>query len=149
MVPKSNTGSASLGSHRNQIHGLSDTMHLVACASPQEPLEDAPRTALLADLTEGERWEGFWSSDAYFVRCTRAGGEIEWFRLADDEKPSARREGKKDATRVLMFPTRGTNAGPASKGVSRGVKTRVLVAKSPDGRRMLVGTANRAPRHGE
>jgi len=120
-------------------------MHLVACASPQEPLEDAPRTALLADLTEGERWEGFWSSDAYFVRCTRASGEIQWFRLADDEKPAAR---KKDATRVLMFPTRGNNGAKATAG-TKALKTRVVVAKGPDGRRMLVGTANRAPRHGE
>ena len=62
-------------------------MHLVTCATPSEPLEDAPTTALLSDLTEGERWDGFWSSssDGYYVRCTRTGGAIEWFKLADDE----------------------------------------------------------------
>src|SRR5690242_11321473 len=130
-------------------------MHLVSCATPQEPLEDAPRTALLADLTEGERWEGFWSSDAYFVRCTRAGGEVEWFRLADDEDKQDRLNGRKqdakDATRVLMFPTRGVRS--AASGQGSGAKprrqTRVVLAKGPDGRRMLVGTANRAPRHAE
>lgn len=130
-------------------------MHLVACATPQEPLEDAPRTALLADLTEGERWEGFWSSDAYFVRCTRATGDIEWFRLADDEEKQDRLNGRKqdksdnqdkqDATRVLMFPMRGVHAASAKPRR----QTRVVVAKGPDGRRMLVGTANRAPRHAE
>ena len=126
-------------------------MHLVACATPQEPLEDAPRSALLADLTEGERWEGFWSSDVYFVRCTRAGGEVEWFRLADDDDKQDRLSGRKqDATRVLMFPMRGAHAAnghPASAKPRR--QTRVVVAKGPDGRRMLVGTANRAPRHAE
>jgi hypothetical protein len=110
-------------------------MHLVPCACPQEPLEDAPRTALLADLTEGERWEGFWASDAYLVRCTRATGEVEWFRLADDDANRAEKVGrKKEATRVLTFPIRSRSAR----------QTRVVIAKSPDGRRMLVGTAGRA-----
>lgn len=110
-------------------------MHLVACPTPQEPLEDAPRTALLADLTEGERWEGFWSSDVYFVRCTRAAGDVEWFRLADDEAQDARSGRKGEPTRVLAFPTRGTRAPRR--------QTQFVVAQSPDGRRMLVGTAGR------
>ena len=103
-------------------------MHLVCCATPQEPLEAAPRTALLADLTEGERWEGFWSSDdAYFVRCTKENGDVHWYSLADDEatKPTL-----KPATRVLSFPTAGR------------LQTRVIVAQSPGGRRMLVGSAS-------
>jgi hypothetical protein len=127
-------------------------MHLVACATPQEPLEDAPRTALLADLTEGERWEGFWSSDAYFVRCTRAAGEVEWFRLADDDdKQDRKKRSEKDATRVLVFPMRGPGGASGIIGATAKPRrqTRVLVAKGPDGRRMLVGTANRAPRHAE
>jgi hypothetical protein len=113
-------------------------MHLVPCACPQEPLEDAPRTALLADLTEGERWEGFWASDTYLVRCTRGTGEVEWFRLADDAAERADKAGRKtdtnEGTRVLVFPTRLRSPR----------QTRVVVAKSPDGRRMLVGTAGRA-----
>lgn len=107
-------------------------MHLVICAMPQEPLEAAPRTALLADLTEGERWEGFWSSDdAYFVRCTKENGDVNWYKLADDE---AAKPKLKAATRVLSFPT------------SRRLQTRVIVAQSPSGRRMLVGSAGRPSR---
>ena len=103
-------------------------MHLVSCSMPHEPLEAAPRTALLADLTEGERWEGFWSSDdAYFVRCTKESGEVFWYRLADDAAAKPR---LKPATRVLSFPT-------ASR-----LQTRVIVAESPSGRRMLVGSAS-------
>ena len=99
---------------------------------PQEPLEAAPRTALLADLTEGERWEGFWSSDdAYFVRCTKENGDVNWYQLADDE---AVRPKLKPATRVLSFPT------PAR------LQTRAIVARSPNGRGMLVGTAGRVSR---
>lgn len=108
-------------------------MHLVTCATPQEPLEAAPRTALLADLTEGERWEGFWSSDAYFVRCTKENGEVNWYQLADDEANRPSKRGQ-TPTRVLQFPTRGTAAR---------LQTRVVVAQSPSGRRMLVGSAGR------
>jgi hypothetical protein len=109
-------------------------MHLVSCASPQEPLEDAPRTALLADLTEGERWDGFWSShsDSYYVRCTRDGGEIEWFELADDIAEPA------STPDVRVLPLR-----PATQGHTR---VAVVVAQSPDGRRMLVGSARRTTR---
>ena len=106
-------------------------MHLVSCDSPREPLEDAPRSGLVADLTEGEQWDGFWASDsdAYFVRCTRSGGETEWFKLADDE-------GAQTATepRVLVLH-------PKSQS-----RVSVVVAQSPDGRRMLVGSARRTNR---
>ncbi len=105
-------------------------MHLVSCASPQEPLEDAPRTALLADLTEGERWEGFWSSDSYYVRCTRDDGGVEWFALADDiAEPDA-------APGARVLPLRPHHH----------TRVAAVVAQSPAGRRMLVGTARRAPR---
>ena len=109
-------------------------MHLVSCASPQEPLEDAPRSALLADLTEGERWDGFWSSgsDAYYVRCTRTGGAVEWFQLADDvAEPTTPAD-----PRVLALR-------PKTQFQSR---VSVVVARSPDGRRMLVGSARRNTR---
>jgi hypothetical protein len=106
-------------------------MHLVSCATPQEPLEDAPRTALLADLTEGESWDGFWSCDAYYVRCTRSSGAVEWFEVADDEATLQPIE-----PRVL--PLR-----PKTRGSSSRVS--VVVAQSPDGRRMLVGGSARRP----
>ena len=109
-------------------------MHLVSCATPPEPLEDAPTTALLSDLTEGERWDGFWSSqsDGYYVRCTRTGGAIEWFKLADDESVAAPRS----ETRVLALH-------PKLRGQSR---VNVVIAQSPSGRRMLVGSARRTSR---
>jgi hypothetical protein len=109
-------------------------MHLVSCATPSEPLEDAPRSALLSDLTEGERWDGFWSSqsDAYFVRCTRRGGETEWFKLADDDSAAAPR----NDPRVLVLH-------PKVRVQSR---VNVVVAQSPSGRRMLVGSARRTSR---
>ena len=87
-----------------------------------------------SDLTEGERWDGFWSSlsDGYYVRCTRTGGAIEWFKLADDEPVAAPRS----ETRVLALH-------PKSRGVSR---VNVVIAQSPSGRRMLVGSARRTSR---
>jgi hypothetical protein len=107
-------------------------MHLVSCDRPQEPLEDAPRSGLIADLTEGEQWDGFWSSDsdAYFARCTRTGGETEWFTLADDEAPQA----SSSEPRVLTLRPKTQS------------RVSVVVAQSPDGRRMLVGSARRTTR---
>jgi hypothetical protein len=106
-------------------------MRLVSCPSPSEPLEDAPRTALLADLVEGERWDGFWSSqsDAYYVRCTRRQGEIEWFKLADEVASSS----EPVEPRVLALRSK---SAPHSR-------VAVVVAQSPSGRRMLIGSARR------
>ena len=110
-------------------------MHLVSCASPQEPLEAAPRTALLADLKEGERWEGFWSSDLYFVRCTRLGGEVEWFRVADED----------------IAPPRATDSRTPHRGARATVpvsqnRVAVVIARSPNGQRMLIGSGRRTAR---
>src|SRR5262249_45175364 len=109
-------------------------MHLVSCACPPGPLEAAPRTALLRDLVEGEQWDGFWSSksDAYFVRCTRRGGETEWFNLADDDAPAA----QETRARVLAIRPR----------TSSHARVAVVVAKSPNGQRMLVGSTRRTMR---
>jgi hypothetical protein len=105
-------------------------MHLASCAAPSEPLEDAPRSALLTESTEAERWDAFWSSDAYYVRRTSQQGEIQWFELVDDE------------------PTHTIDARVLTLQTKTRPRTRVtvVVAKSPDGRRMLVGSAGRAPR---
>lgn len=110
-------------------------MHLVSCACPQEPLEAAPRTALLADLKEGERWEGFWSSDVYFVRCTRQEGDVEWFRVADED----------------IAPSRGTDSRTphrAARAVLPASQNRValIIARSPNGQRMLIGSGRRTAR---
>lgn len=115
-------------------------MHLVACARPQEPLEDAPRSALLADLTEGERWEGFWSSDAYVLRCTKSDGEVEWFQLADDVSAVNTSENRSlTGAEARVLPFRYARSRVYGRQA-------VLVAKSPEGRRMLVGTAHRSTR---
>jgi hypothetical protein len=113
-------------------------MHLVPCACPQEPLEAAPRTALLADLIEGECWDGFWSSqsDGYFVRCTRSGGEVEWFQVADEIVDETAESARALEARVLTIR-------PKTQARSR---VTVVVARSPAGRRMLVGNARRTTR---
>lgn len=114
-------------------------MHLVACQTPQGPLEDAPISALLsAELGAGDRWQGFWAADSYLLRCTREDGTIEWFAVADDapaitNAKGADRRQRGTGTRVLQFPLRQ-------------MQTRVVVAKGPDGRGMLVGTARRGNR---
>src|ERR1043165_6470328 len=104
-------------------------MHLVTCACPQEPLEQAPRSALVADHSDEGEWDAFWSleSDEYLVRCTRAGGDVQGFRVEDDVDSAAARP----ESRVLEF--RRPNYG----------RTAVIVAESPSGRRMLVGSARR------
>jgi hypothetical protein len=109
-------------------------MHLVSCPTPQEPLEAAPQTALLMDRAEGERWDGFWSADSYVLRCTRRGGEIEWYMLADDAELAVHSAEARSQTR---------NAGGAPDSRAR---VNVVVARSPNGHRMLVGSARRSTR---
>jgi hypothetical protein len=113
-------------------------MHLVACQTPQGPLEDAPTSALLGtEMDGGDQWSAFWSSDAYLVRCLRADGSVEWFEVSDEIAPpstDARKERRSPTgTRVIEFPLRR-------------LQTRVVIAKGPDGRGMLVGTARRSNR---
>jgi hypothetical protein len=110
-------------------------MHLVACAQPQEPLESAPRSALLAESADGadEQWDGFWSasSDDYFVRRTRLNGETQWFRLEDDADSRTPEQREQAEPRVLMLRS------------AYRARVNVVVAKSPNGQRMLVGSARR------
>jgi hypothetical protein len=127
---KSNNGVTTVSPSATRQIAL-PAMRLVSCATPPGPLEDAPRTALLADLTEGERWDGFWSADAYYVRCTKDAGDVAWFRLADDVAPPI-----SSGARVLALRPTGRSASRVS----------VVVAQSPNGRRMLVGSARRFPR---
>ena len=109
---------------------LQRIMHLVSCATPAEPLEAAPRSALLTEAAEGEQWDAFWSSDVYYVRRTTSQGEIEWFSVADDE-PTRTAD-----LRVLTLRPKALTRSRVS----------VVVAQSPDGRRMLVGSARRTNR---
>jgi len=111
-------------------------MHLVSCPppTPHEPLEAAPQTALLTDHAEGERWDGFWSADSYVLRCTRRGGEVEWYMLADDADV---------ATHSGEARPQSRNGAVAPDARSR---VNVVVARSPNGHRMLVGSARRSTR---
>jgi len=106
------------------------SMHLASCAAPSDPLEVAPRSALLSDSTDAEQWDAFWSSDAYFVRRTTGRGDVEWFELVDDEPTN-------------MLDARVLTLQPKTRARTR---VAVVVAQSPDGRRMLVGSAGRTPR---
>ena len=118
-------------------------MHLVSCNTPSGSLEAAPRTALVAEPSVGENdpadlWDGFWSSqtDGYYARCTHRDGEVEWFEVADEptEGPS---DASKDASDV---------APRQRSAVCTGARVAVIVARSPDGRRMLVGSGRRGSR---
>jgi hypothetical protein len=115
-------------------------MHLVSCPPPtsQEPLEAAPQTALLMDHAEGERWDGFWSADSYVLRCTRRGGEVEWYMLADDEELGG--GGAVHSTEIRPAARSGVATPDARSRVN------VVVARSPNGHRMLVGSARRSTR---
>lgn len=113
-------------------------MHLATCSPPhpKDALEAAPppSAALLGEDVDGEHWDGFWShlSDAYYVRRTGRDGATEWYQVADDASSTvADSDG-----RVLEFR-------PQYHAKHR---VTVIVARSPGGRRMLVGTSGRSAR---
>ena len=111
-------------------------MRLVPCSPPTEPLDAAPRTALLGDMEPGTDWAGFWSqaTDAYYTRCTTSGGATHWYRISDDSEGGLTLSSSTPTTRVLPF------RGDAMRRVS------LILAASPSGRPMLVGSARRATR---
>jgi hypothetical protein len=111
-------------------------MRLVPCSPPTEPLDAAPRTALLRDLEPGTDWEGFWSrsTDGYYTRCTTSEGSTQWYRISDDSEGGLTLAASSPVTRVLPF------RGDAMRRVS------LILAASPSGRPMLVGSARRANR---
>ncbi|MEO5567529.1 MAG: hypothetical protein ABIR92_03510 [Gemmatimonadaceae bacterium] len=110
-------------------------MRLVPCSPPSEPLDAAPRTALLLDLEPGTEWEGFWSraTDAYYTRCTSSEGDMYWYRISDEGEGGISLS-RTSGARVLPF------RGDAMRRVS------LILAASPSGRPMLVGTARRGAR---
>ncbi|HKW11682.1 MAG TPA: hypothetical protein VJO33_14950 [Gemmatimonadaceae bacterium] len=119
-------------------------MHLVSCTTPPGSLEAAPRTALLADpsASESDQWDGFWSpqTDAYYARCTHRDGEVEWFALADDEAVS----NAPDADAAQLSALKHTRDGMQHDAARQGARVTVIVARSPDGRGMLIGSGRRA-----
>jgi hypothetical protein len=111
-------------------------MRLVPCSPPTEPLDAAPRTALLRDLEPGTDWDGFWSrsTDAYYTRCTTSEGATHWYRISDDSEAGLTLTPSVPVARVLPF------RGDAMRRIS------LILAASPSGRPMLVGSARRATR---
>ena len=114
-------------------------MHLAICSPPhpQDALEvaPAPSAALLSEHVDGDQWDGFWSadSDGYYIRRTHGDGGTQWYQVVDDGGT----QGPVSVDpRVLEFR-------PQRRAQHR---VAVIVARSPGGRRMLVGTAGRTPR---
>ena len=114
-------------------------MHLVSCARPIEPLEDAPRSSLLIESPSGS-WNGFWSTtdESYYARWTRTDGAEEWYRLAEEEVGA-------DGTRGTAGGKKPTPAlgvrmqGPVRANARRRVM--LLLARSSSARTILVGNA--------
>jgi hypothetical protein len=113
-------------------------MHLVSCARPLEPLEDAPRSSLLTESASGN-WTGYWSTtdEGYYARWTRLDGGEEWFRLveeAEGEGPRGTAAGKRPT------PALGVRMqAPVRANARRRVM--LLLARTSSARGILVGNA--------
>jgi hypothetical protein len=115
-------------------------MHLVSCARPTEPLEDAPRTSLRTESPTGS-WKGFWSTteDVYYTRCTREDGTEEWFTLVEDATEAS----------TLAQLEAGLGPQPMRRGASprrngtagTGRHVMLLLTRSASARGILVGNA--------
>jgi hypothetical protein len=81
-------------------------------------------------------WDGFWSSssDAYYARHTAGDGHTQWYRMDDDTTGRDIEKSAVPLPRVLTF------RGDAMRRVA------LVVANSPNGRPMLVGSTKRAAR---
>lgn len=114
-------------------HAPPRDMRLVPCSAPPEPLDAAPRTALLRDLEPGTDWEGFWSrtTDGYYTRCTTTAGATHWYRISDELKDTISVPLSAPGPRMLPF------RGAAMRRLS------LVLAASPNGRPMLVGSSAR------
>ena len=114
-------------------HAAPSEMRLVPCSPPSEPLDAAPRTALLGDIEPAADWEGFWSraTDSYYTRCTTHEGATHWYRITDESMEVASLGAVTTASRVLPF------RGAGMRRVS------LILAASPNGRPMLVGSSAR------
>ena len=107
-------------------------MHLVSCARPIEPLEDAPRSSLLTESASG-KWNGFWSTtdEGYYARWTRVDGGEEWYRLVEEPVTATPRK---------VTPPLGVRMqAPVRANARRRVM--LLLARSSSARGILVGNA--------
>ncbi len=120
-------------------------MHLVSCARPSEPLEDAPCSSLLIDNTKGA-WTGYWSTmdEGYYARCQRPDGSEEWFRLYE-EGIGIRATPMASVAAIPAAPTRvSTHPGVGMDDTTRARAQRrvmLLLARSASARGILVGSA--------
>ena len=120
-------------------------MHLVSCARPNEPLEDAPCSSLMNDAPKGA-WTGFWSTtdEGYYARCLHPDGSEEWFRMYE-EGIGIRATPMASVAAIPAAPARAA----AHPGVGMDDTTRaraqrrvmLLLARSASARGSLVGSA--------
>jgi hypothetical protein len=121
-------------------------MHLVSCARPNEPLEDAPCSSLLTENANGA-WTGFWSTkdEGYYACCRHADGSEEWFRLYE-EGIGIRATPIASVAAIPAAPLRGAarNQAVAMDDLTRARAQRrvmLLLARSTNARGILVGSA--------
>jgi hypothetical protein len=121
-------------------------MHLVSCARPNEPLEDAPCSSLLTENANGA-WTGFWSTkdEGYYACCRHNDGSEEWFRLYE-EGIGIRATPRASVAAIPAAPLRGASrAQPVDMDeVTRARAQRrvmLLLARSPSARGILIGSA--------
>lgn len=117
-------------------------VQLLPCNRPTGLLESAPRTSLRVEAEHGPgEWEGFWSDDErYYLRCARADGAEQWYRIEDEHgvlqfRPRRRSPAPADAR--LTAPGLECSCEPAPS------RHAMLVSARNGGRAMLVGTWRR------
>ena len=119
-------------------------MHLVSCARPNEPLEDAPCSSLTIDAAKGA-WTGFWSTmdEGYYARCQHPDGSEEWFRMYE-EGIGIRATPRGSVAAIPAAPMRSAHQGVGMDDTTRARARRrvmLLLARSTSARGILVGSA--------
>ena len=121
-------------------------MHLVSCARPNEPLEDAPCSSLLTENVNGA-WTGFWSTkdEGYYACCRHTDGSEEWFRLYE-EGIGIRATPIASVAAIPAAPLRGAarTQPVAMDDLTRARAQRrvmLFLARSANARGILVGSA--------
>jgi hypothetical protein len=119
-------------------------MHLVSCARPNEPLEDAPCSSLTFDAAQGA-WTGYWSTtdEGYYARCQHPDGTEEWFRMFE-EGIGIRATPMTSVAAIPAAPLRSVRREVGMDDTTRARAQRrvmLLLARSTSARGILVGSA--------
>ena len=119
-------------------------MHLVSCARPNEPLEDAPCSSLTIDAAKGA-WTGYWSTmdEGYYARCQHPDGSEEWFRMYE-EGIGIRATPLGSVAAIPAASMRSAHQGVGMDDTTRARARRrvmLLLARSTSARGILVGSA--------